>query len=220
MSPIDPGSSGWTLPDPAAAPPGAELIAVGAAADPATLLAGYRRGLFAMELGGTVLGWYSPDPRGVLPLSRLRISRSLRRSIRRYRVSYDQHFPEVVAACGDPGRSGHWITDGFRVAYGALHTYGWAHSVEVWEGNELVGGLFGVEVGGLFSGESMFHRRTDASKVALVGLVDRLRTAPGRRLLDVQWWTPHLATLGAVQMPRPVYLRRLAEALPEPPAFP
>jgi len=219
MTPLEPAASNWALPDPAKTPPGAELIGVGAVADTATMLAGYRLGLFAMEVSPGVLGWYSPDPRGVLPFDQLRISRSLQKSRRRYRVTYDQHFSEVVAACASPARHGFWITGGFEVAYASLHASGWAHSVEVWHGPQLVGGLFGVEVGGLFSGESMFHRERDASKVALMALVARLNAAPGPRILDVQWWTPHLGSLGAIKVPRSQYLANLHQVLPIPPAF-
>ena len=147
------------------------------------------------------MAWWSPDPRGVLPLDGSAASRSLRRSTRRYEVRVDTAFADVVDACADPGRPGGWITDDIRAAYVSLHELGWAHSVEAWDDDGLAGGLYGVAIGGLFAGESMFHRRTDASKVALVGLVELL-TADGdaRRLLDVQWATTHLASLGAVEV--------------------
>ena len=167
--------------------------------------------------GDELLVWWSPDPRGVLPLDGLRVSRSLRRSCPRFDVRVDTAFEAVVDGCADPSRSGRWITPSIRDAYVRLHRLGWAHSVEAWDGDGLAGGLYGVAVGGLFAGESMFSRRTDASKVALVGLVDRLRDG-GASLLDVQWVTPHLASLGAVEVTRADYLGRLAEAiaLPEP----
>lgn len=161
------------------------------------------------------LGWWSPDPRGVLPLDGLRVSRSLRASMRRYRVTIDAAFDDVVAGCADQPRPHGWITDDFRAAYSRLHGRGLAHSVEVWRGDELVGGLYGVELGGLFAGESMFHRARDASKVALVGLVDALGGASAARegrLLDVQWATAHLESLGVVAIAREEYLRRLAVA--------
>jgi leucyl/phenylalanyl-tRNA--protein transferase len=137
-------------------------------------------------------------------------------------VRVDTAFEEVVAGCADPRRDSGWIDDDVRAAYTELHRLGWAHSVETWQDGCLVGGLYGVAVGGLFAGESMFHRVRDASKVALVGLVGLLRDEhAGARLLDVQWQTPHLASLGVVTMPRAAYLRRLREALelPLPAAF-
>ncbi len=141
----------------------------------------------------------------------------MRQSARRYEVRFDHAFDEVVAACADPGRDGGWITGDIRAAFGRLHEMGWAHSVEAWdrETGELAGGLYGVKVEGLFAGESMFHRGRDASKVALMGLVERLR-AIGAVLLDVQWLTPHLESLGAVEVPREQYLELLATALSTP----
>jgi leucyl/phenylalanyl-tRNA--protein transferase len=140
----------------------------------------------------------------------------MHRSMRRFQVTYDTAFEEVVRACGDPRRPNGWITPAVRRAYVELHELGWGHSVEVRSADgELVGGLYGLQIGGLFAGESMFHRATDASKVALVALVDRLCAAgsPGQRLLDVQWTTPHLKSLGAVEVPRPTYLQSLADTL-------
>jgi leucyl/phenylalanyl-tRNA--protein transferase len=137
-------------------------------------------------------------------------------------VRVDTAFGAVIRACSDPDRDSGWIDKEIAEAYTALHRLGWAHSVEAWQDGELVGGLYGVAVGGLFAGESMFHHVRDASKVALVGLVDLLRDEHGdRRLLDVQWCTPHLASLGVVTVPRPTYLRLLADALalPLPAAF-
>ncbi|MEL7208215.1 MAG: leucyl/phenylalanyl-tRNA--protein transferase, partial [Actinomycetota bacterium] len=188
------------------------VVGIGADLEPGTVLAAYRTGLFPMHVDGELLAWWSPDPRGVLPLDRLRVSRSLRRSLRRFEVTVDTEFDAVVDGCADPGRDHGWINDDIRHAYAQLHRLGWAHSVEVWSDAELVGGLYGVAIGGLFAGESMFHRRTDASKVALVHLVELLR-AGGSTLLDVQWATPHLLALGAVEVPRPEYLRRLERAL-------
>jgi leucyl/phenylalanyl-tRNA--protein transferase len=163
----------------------------------------------------SVLAWWSPDPRAILPLDGLRVSRSLRRSRRDYDVRIDTAFDEVIDACADPSRPGGWIDDEIRDAYSRLHRLGWAHSVEAWRDGELAGGLYGVAIGGLFAGESMFHRATDASKVALIGLVDHLRSI-GAVLLDVQWLTPHLESLGAVEIPRDEYLRRLARAVKVP----
>jgi leucyl/phenylalanyl-tRNA--protein transferase len=212
--PVEPPPTVWELPAAESADEGG-LVGVGADLEPGTLLAAYRRGLFPMPLSGRgPIGWWSPDPRGVLPLDELRVTRSLRRSMRRYELRVDTAFDAVVEACADPGRDGGWITPEFRGAYRRLHDLGWAHSVEAWDpgSGELSGGLYGVAVAGLFAGESMFHRGRDASKVALVGLVERLR-ASGAVLLDVQWLTPHLASLGARELPRSEYLRRLHEAI-------
>jgi leucyl/phenylalanyl-tRNA--protein transferase len=210
----------WDLPDPASAEPGVDLLAVGADLEVGTVHAAYRRGLFPMHLGTGDLGWWSPDPRGVLPLDGLRVTRSLRTSMRRFRISVDQAFEDVMRGCADRERPDGWITEEFIATYVDLHEMGWAHSVEVWSADgALAGGLYGVEIGGLFAGESMFHRQRDASKVALVSLVDALRSCGGPRLLDVQWRTEHLASLGVVEIPREEYLRRLAAALPLPPCL-
>ena len=197
--------------------PGEDLVGVGADLEPGTLLAAYRGGLFPMGLGRggrAPMGWWSPDPRGVLPLDGVRVSRSLRRSRGRFEIRVDTAFRAVLTACADPTRSGRWITDAVSRAYLRLHELGWAHSVECWRDGELAGGLYGVAVGGLFAGESMFHRHTDASKVALLALVDLL-AADGdpRRLIDVQWRTDHLATLGVVEISRDDYVKRLHIAL-------
>jgi leucyl/phenylalanyl-tRNA--protein transferase len=163
-----------------------------------------------------VLAWWSPDPRGIIPLDGLVVSRSLRRSCARYEVTFDRDFEAVIDACADPSRPGRWIDGAIRDAYVRLHREGWAHSVEAWgEGGRLAGGLYGVSIGGLFAGESMFHHERDASKVALVTLVSALRGHPAA-MLDVQWLTPHLATLGAVEIPRAEYLARLPAALAAP----
>jgi leucyl/phenylalanyl-tRNA--protein transferase len=203
----------WILPDPALAEPGVDVIAVGADLDVSTVFAAYTAGLFPMHLGSGELAWWSPDPRGVLPLDALRVSRSLRRSLRRFTTTVDRAFADVMRGCAEGREDGAWITPEFVDTYSRLHELGWAHSIEVWREDELVGGLYGVEIGGLFAGESMFHRATDASKVALVALVERLRSCGGDRLLDVQWRTEHLATLGVQEIPRAEYLRRLSWAL-------
>jgi len=213
----------WDLPDPAGAPVGEELLAVGADLEPSTLIDAYRHGLFPMETERDgPIGWWSPDPRGVIPLGGLLVSRSLRRSCRRLRTTIDVAFDDVMAGCGDPRRPHGWITPAFRTAYGELHRLGWAHSIEVWHGDDLVGGLYGVQVGGLFAGESMFHRERDASKVALVALVEALGGTAGARegrLLDVQWATPHLRSLGGIAIPRSDYLERLRLAVTLPAAI-
>jgi leucyl/phenylalanyl-tRNA--protein transferase len=225
---VEPPPTAWELPDPALARRGEELLGVGADLEPGTILAAYRAGLFPMpvEKGGP-LGWWSPDPRGILPLHGMHVSRSLHRSRRRLVTTVDTDFDAVVRGCADPTRPHGWITDEVREAYGELHRLGFAHSVETrTPQGDLVGGLYGLEVGGLFAGESMFSRVTDASKVALAALVDVLAAAPGAqgrartgRLLDVQWRTDHLATLGVVEIPRDRYLALLERALPLPPAF-
>jgi leucyl/phenylalanyl-tRNA--protein transferase len=162
------------------------------------------------------LGWWSPDPRGILPLDGLRVSRSLRRSLRRYELRVDTAFRDVMVACADPSRDGRWILPPFIDAYAKLHQLGWTHSVEAYDaGGELVGGLYGVAVAGLFAGESMFSSATDASKVALVGLVQHMRDC-GMQLLDVQWRTDHLASLGVVEVPRARYLELLQDAVASP----
>ncbi|HEX4868096.1 MAG TPA: leucyl/phenylalanyl-tRNA--protein transferase [Acidimicrobiales bacterium] len=217
--PVEPPRSPWSLrfPDPWTADRHG-IVGAGADLEAGTILAAYRRGLFPMPLDRDgLLGWWSPDPRGILPLDGLRVSRSLRRSCQRYEVRVDTSFREVIQACAAPERAGGWITPEIRLAYEEMHGLGWAHSVETWHDGELVGGLYGVAIGGFFAGESMFHRRTDASKVALVGLVDLL-AADGdpRRLLDVQWRTEHLATLGVVEVPRRRYLALLEQALDAP----
>ncbi|HEX6311363.1 MAG TPA: leucyl/phenylalanyl-tRNA--protein transferase [Acidimicrobiia bacterium] len=214
--PVEPPPSRWAFPaaDAAGDAGDDEVVAVGADLEPGTLLAAYRRGLFPMRLGrGGPIGWWSPDPRGIIPLDALRVSRSLRRSCRRFETTVDRAFADVVRACADGRRPGGWIDDHFVEAYTRLHELGWAHSVEAWNAEgKLAGGVYGVAIDGLFAAESMFHRVTDAGKVALVALVELLR-AGGAKLLDVQWVTPHLATLGAVEVPRARYLELLAEAL-------
>lgn len=211
--PIEPPPSIWGFPDPATADDHG-VVGIGADLEPGTLLAAYRRGLFPMPLHrGGPMAWWSPDPRGILPLDGLRVSRSLRQSRRRYDIRIDTSFAEVVDRCASPRRPGGWITADIRAAYATLHRLGWAHSVEAWDDEGLAGGLYGVAIGGLFAGESMFHVRRDASKVALVALVELLHDGNPRRLLDVQWRTEHLAALGVVDLPRAEYLERLPAAL-------
>lgn len=217
--PIELPPSKWQFPEPHRADRHGVVCAGGDLA-PSTVLAAYRQGLFPMPVGRgrfRRLAWWSPDPRGVLLPDALRVSRSLRRSLRRYEVRVDTAFEAVIDACADPQRSGAWITADIRDAYVELHRLGWAHSVETYDTDgTLVGGLYGLAIGGLFAGESMFHRATDASKVALVHLVGLLSDdADGRsgRLVDVQWRTDHLASLGVVEIPRADYLRRVETAL-------
>jgi leucyl/phenylalanyl-tRNA--protein transferase len=197
-----------------------DLWAVGADLEPGTLVAAYGLGLFPMPIRGT-LGWFSPARRGIVPIEPFTPSRSLLRAFARYELRVDTSFDVVVAGCARPGQPESWIDDRVASAYGRLHDLGWAHSIEAWDDDGLAGGLYGVALGGFFAAESMFHARTDASKAAFVGLVERLRAAgdADRRLLDVQWLTPHLARLGAVEVARAEYRRRLSEALPLDPAF-
>jgi leucyl/phenylalanyl-tRNA--protein transferase len=215
-APIEPPPSRFGMPDPLDIEPGEDLVAVGADLEPGTLLAAYRSGLFPMPVDPrrrrSKMAWFSPDPRGIIPLDGLHVSRSLRRSMPRFDVTMDTRFRDVVVACGDPSRPGRWITNPIVDAYTALFDLGWAHSVEVHEHGELVGGLYGLRIERFFAGEAMFHTATDASKTALVGLVEWL-TSTGAELLDVQWVTDHLATLGAVAVPRSDYLRRLRSAI-------
>lgn len=195
--------------------PEQDLVCGGADLEPETLIEAYRRGLFPMPVDALpgVMGWWSPDPRGVLPLDNLRVTRSLRQSAKRFDVRVDTCFSDVVRACGDPVREGTWITPPIVDAYTRLHELGWAHSVEVFdEDGQLAGGLYGVRINGFFAGESMFHRKRDASKVALLALVTLMRQ-DGMQLLDTQWSTDHLASLGVIDLPRPDYLVLLADAV-------
>jgi leucyl/phenylalanyl-tRNA---protein transferase len=212
--PIEPPASRWSMPD-AAPVDDTGLVAVGADLEPGTLLAAYRAGLFPMPLDGRRIAWFSPDPRGIVPLDGLRISRSLRRSVKEFDVTIDARFRDVMQRCADPSRDGGWITSEFVDAYTELHRLGWAHSVEAFRDGELVGGLYGVRINGLFAGESMFHAVPDASKVALVHLV-RWLVATGAMLLDVQWTTPHLVSLGAIDVSRAEYLTLVAAAVARP----
>ena len=188
-----------------------DAVAVGADLEPATLLAAYRAGVFPMPLDDvTPMVWWSPLRRGVLRPRQLRVSRSLRQAVGRFETRVDTAFGAVLRACADPRRPGAWISEDVRHAYERLHALGWAHSVETWDGDgRLVGGLYGVAIGGLFAGESMFHHARDASKVALVRLVELLTDDTGAgqgRLVDVQWQTPHLASLGVEEVDRDAYL--------------
>ena len=189
------------------------IVGTGADLEPGTLLAAYRAAMFPMPIG-QVMGWWSPDPRAIIPLDGLRVSRSLRQSCGRYEIRVDTAFRRVVQACADPARPHGWITHDIVAAYSGLHEMGWAHSVEAWsrEDNALAGGLYGVAINGLFAGESMFYLQRDASKVALMSLVQLMRDT-GMTLLDVQWCTDHLESLGAIEVSREQYLALLAEAL-------
>jgi leucyl/phenylalanyl-tRNA---protein transferase len=214
--PIEPPPTPWLLPAADSADE-TEIAGVGADLEPGTLLAAYRSGLFPMRVGrGGPVAWWSPDPRGIVPLDAFHESRSLRRSRRRFTFSVDTAFADVMRACAEPHRPHGWIDDDFVDAYTTLHRLGWAHSVEAWNADgALVGGVYGVAIGGLFAAESMFHRVNDAGKAALAALVDLLRDG-GASLLDVQWTTAHLTSLGAIDVPRTKYLELLADALARP----
>lgn len=210
--PVPPSS--WVLPEPGLADEDG-VVGVGADLAPGTLVDAYRRGIFPWPHPGVPLPWFSPDPRGVLLPDDLVVSRSLARTMRTcgWTTTVDTAFRRVVAACAADRGDGHgsWITTAMARAYARLHELGWAHSVEVWDGDHLVGGLYGVQIGAVFTGESMFHARTDASKVALADTVARLRAAGGH-LLDVQLTTPHLCSLGARELPRERFLEVLSAA--------
>ncbi len=213
--PIEPPANRWTFPTVERADDHG-LVCVGGDLAPGTLVAAYRSGLFPMPVARRTMGWWSPDPRGVLPLDAVHVSRTLRRSARRFTISVDTAFADVMRACGDSSRPHGWITRDFVAAYSALHHLGWAHSVEVWDSEGvLVGGVYGIAIGRFFAGESMFHRATDASKVALVALTELLAEA-GFTLFDVQWQTPHLTSLGVVEIGRDAYLDRLVGAVAGP----
>ncbi|HVJ26602.1 MAG TPA: leucyl/phenylalanyl-tRNA--protein transferase [Vicinamibacterales bacterium] len=182
------------------------------------LVSAYASGWFPMAVGGGDIRWFSPDPRGILPLDTFHVSSRLARVVRRgsFRIEINRDFPAVIRACAEAERddedAGTWIDEAIFDSYCAMHQAGYAHSVEAWRDGKLAGGLYGVALGGAFFGESMFHHVTDASKVALVALVERLREG-GFTLLDTQWTTEHLEQFGAIDIPRAEYLRRLGEAL-------
>lgn len=182
------------------------------------LLGAYTSGWFPMADDEGRISWYSPDPRGIIPLDAFHVPARLARIVRRgtFRIALDIAFEEVIRACAEagrePGDTGTWISEDIIESYCGLHDLGYAHSVEAWQGDRLVGGLYGVALGGAFFGESMFHRVTDASKVALVALVERL-TSRGFTLLDTQWSTDHLQQFGVIEISRADYLRRLEASL-------
>lgn len=207
------------FPDPRRAPAHG-LVATGGNYHPAILLQAYRQGIFPWPSEEADHAWFSPDPRMVLEPANLQVSRSLRKTMRqgRFRVTFDEAFDRVIAACADaprPGQGGTWISPELRAGFRALHRQGFAHSVEVWAGEELAGGLYGISLGSVFCGESMFHHRRDASKVAFVRLVRALE-AWDFRLLDCQLHTPHLARFGARTWRRERFLDVLDQAVRQP----
>ena len=189
------------------------VVGVGADLEPETILAGYSRGLFPMPLEPNgPIAWWSPDPRAIMPLD-MHVSRSLAKSMKKFHFTVNTAFTEVMEACADPRRPHGWIDSQIFAAYTRLHELGWAHSVETRNSDgELVGGVYGLGLGRMFAGESMFHTETDASKAALVHLTQTLREN-GVVLFDVQWMTPHLSSLGAIDLSRSEYLRRLSSAV-------
>ncbi len=217
--PDSPPDDAWEKPwlDPARGDPRG-LVGLGGDLSPRTLLAAYRDGVFPWFNDGDPLLWWSPDPRAIFELDAIHCSKSLGRTLRsgKFRVTTDTQFEAVVRACGDTRPEGTWVTESMVAGYAELHRQGYAHSLEVWcdspDGPLLAGGIYGVAIGGLFAGESMFHAVTDASKVALVKLGDHLR-ARGYTLFDTQMTTNHTLSMGAVEIPRADYLARLADAL-------
>jgi leucyl/phenylalanyl-tRNA---protein transferase len=213
--PADVGPSRWDMPDPRSMEmiDDSDLLAMGADLEPSTLVHAYRHGIFPWPHGRRKLPWFSPNPRGILPPERLQVSKTLRQTLRRsgWTATVDAAFPAVIEACSKrPDGDGTWITPTMKRAYTKLHELGHVHSVEIWDGTELVGGLYGFLAGGVFTGESMFHRRTDASKVAVVELAHRLVEARGS-LIDVQLVTDHLASLGAIGISRTLFIDLLSE---------
>jgi len=213
LSPPEPvGETRWRFPDPTNADEHG-IVGVGADLSPATLVQAYRNGMFPMPIGAPgseEIAWWSPRERGILEFGDLKVSRSLRQSCRRFEVMVNSDFDAVIEGCADAHRPGGWISPQISQAYRDLHELGWAHSIEVRRDGLLVGGLYGVQVAGLFAGESMFHTETDASKVALVALVAALKHLDAE-FIDVQWQTDHLATLGTVTQTN--YFNRLGDAL-------
>lgn len=201
----------WLPPD---VGPGDGPIGIGGRLDVPTLVRAYSEGVFPWFSQGDPVMWWSPDPRGIFELDRIHVSHRLARTIRsgKFSVTVNRCFFDVVRECGEERDEGTWITDEMLEAYTALHRDGHAHSLEVWHEDKLAGGIYGVTVGGLFAGESMFHRVTDASKVALVKLCERLRER-GFILFDSQMVTPHTAAMGAIEIPRSEYLRHVREAI-------
>ena len=200
--------------------PGQDVVAVSRSLNAALVLQAYRQGIFPWPVRQGLVPWASPDPRAVFHLTNPKPwPRTVKRAFKpEFRVSFDEAFGEVMRACGNRVGTGTWITPDILATYDELHALGWAHSVEVWEGKTLVGGLYGIALGALFAGESMYHRSTGASKVAFASCADRLRER-GFRLFDVQVLTSHLEMLGCVNMPRDEYRQQALECLEIPARF-
>ncbi|HZX95400.1 MAG TPA: leucyl/phenylalanyl-tRNA--protein transferase [Myxococcales bacterium] len=216
--PIAPPSIVARFPEPR---PGEDVVAVSRVTSPALVLEAYKLGIFPWPVRQGLVPWASPDPRAIFPL---RHDKPWPRTVRRavaldFRVSFDEAFEPVMRACAHRPGEGTWITADILSTYLELHHLGWAHSVEVWRGEELAGGLYGIAMGGLFAGESMFHRASGASKVAFAACADRLRER-GFSLFDVQVLTPHLELLGCIEIPRAEYRARVIEAIQRSARFP
>jgi leucyl/phenylalanyl-tRNA---protein transferase len=212
-APVDVPPPQWDFPDPTKKTKRNGLLATGADLDPSTLVYAYQNGIFPWPHDEAPLPWFSPNPRGVLPLDHFKKSKSLRQTMQRcgWTATVDNDFAGVIANCSTRNNGeGTWISDDMRAAYTKLHELGWAHSVEIWNGETLVGGCYGILLGGVFTGESMFHRATNASKIALFELCARMHEAGGS-LIDVQMVTDHLATLGAIAIHRNLFLELLSE---------
>ncbi len=194
-------------------PPGEDIVAMGGSLEPALVLDAYAHGVFPFYSAGDPVLWWCPDPRAVLPLEAVHVPRRLARTVRRggFEIRVNTAFEAVMRACDEARPDGTWIHDDMVTCYTKLHVQGHAHSLEVWRDAELVGGIYGVAVGGVFAAESKFHRARDMSKVALIALVERLR-ARGFQLLDVQFPTPHLERFGCTLLARETYLARVATA--------
>jgi leucyl/phenylalanyl-tRNA--protein transferase len=211
------GESVWEFPDKTRWPRH-DVVGRGADLEPETLIYAYRHGVFPMVSNESIrtdsdLLWWSPQMRAIIPLDGLKVSRTMRRSAKKFEIRVDTQFENVMRNCAAPHRDNGWITEEFIDAYVKLHHLGWAHSIEVIdESGLLAGGLYGVRINKFFAGESMFHLVRDASKVALMALVETMNSS-NMSLLDVQWLTPHLASLGAVAIKRDEYLRRLEVAV-------
>jgi leucyl/phenylalanyl-tRNA--protein transferase len=216
--PLEPAPTEVRFPDPRKLAPGDPVVAIGADFRPGTLLSAYRRGIFPWPQSRRVVAWCSMDPRAIFPLDHApEFSRSLRRALRKspWTVRVDHDFRGTMVACGANRPEGTWILPSLVTGYVQMHELGWAHSVEVYEGEELVGGIYGIAVGALFAGESMFHTKTDASKVAFAHLATRLYSS-GFQVFDVQVMNPHLESLGCVDLSRDAYLDLAARAVAEP----
>jgi leucyl/phenylalanyl-tRNA--protein transferase len=191
------------------------VVALSRTMSPGLVLQAYRKGIFPWPVAQGVVPWASPDPRAIFPLQPARPwPRHVRRAMKGFAITFDHAFREVVIKCASTRAEGTWITPDILETYCELHALGWAHSAEAWRGDELAGGLYGMSVGSLFAGESMFHLRTGASKAAFAAMVERLR-AKGCRLFDVQVLSPHLASLGCVEVSREEYLRLVEETVDE-----